>query len=90
MTPIDQYPAQSRSGVGIKVAALSSKTGPIAKAFLVNDLNQNLIISTKDGQTIKMDLQSVPTPSRVSQGVILIRLNNGDQVATATLTDGQT
>ena len=86
MTDIAQYPVQSRSGMGLKVALINDKTGSIAKAFLIDDLSQELIISTKSGQTIKIDLQAIPQSARVTQGVILIRLDAGDQVATATLT----
>ncbi len=86
MTSIEQYPQQNRAGTGLKVAIVNDKTGPIAKAFLIPDKNQEIIISTKEGQTIKMALSDVPTPARVSQGVILIRLESGDAVATATLT----
>jgi len=86
MTSIEQYPRQNRSGTGLKVAVVNDKTGPIAKAFLIKDKTQEIIISTKAGQTIKMSLNDVPTPARVSQGVILIRLDADDSVATATLT----
>ncbi|MBQ6449423.1 DNA gyrase subunit A [bacterium] len=85
MTAIEQYPQQNRAGTGLKVAIVNDKTGPIARAFLIKDKSQEIIISTKSGQTIKMALKDVPTPARVSQGVILIRLDD-DQVATATLT----
>jgi DNA gyrase subunit A len=86
MTAIKQYPVQSRAGMGLKVAVVNAKTGPIVKAFLVDDSFEEVIISSKDGQTLKTSLKSIPRPARVSQGVILIRLASGDQVATATLT----
>jgi len=88
MTDLEQYPVQNRAGTGLKVAIVNDKTGPIAKAFLINDRDDELIISTKNGQTIKLSLKGIPTPARVSQGVILIRLDNDDSVATATLTSG--
>lgn len=86
MTAIAQYPIQKRSGMGLKVAEINKKTGAIAQAFLIDERYEDLIISTKDGQTIKLALTGVPTTARVTQGVILIRLNSGDQVTTATLT----
>lgn len=85
MTDIKQYPTQSRAGMGLKVAIINEKTGPIVKAFLVNQTHEEVIISSRDGQTLKTPLKSLPTPARVSQGVILIRLAPGDSVATATL-----
>ncbi len=86
MTSIAQYPNQSRAGMGLKVAVVNEKTGPIAAAFLVDESYEDLIISSRDGQTLKMSLQNIPQPARVSQGVILIRLSDDDQVVTATLT----
>lgn len=86
MTTITQYPNQSRAGMGLKVAVVNEKTGPIAAAFLVDDSHEDVIISSRDGQTLKMSLQNIPQPARVSQGVILIRLSGDDQVVTATLT----
>ena len=85
MTDIKQYPTQSRAGMGLKVAIINEKTGPIVKAFLVNQTHEEVIISSRDGQTLKTPLKSLPTPARVSQGVILIRLAPEDSVATATL-----
>jgi DNA gyrase subunit A len=86
MTAIAQYPHQSRAGMGLKVAIVNEKTGPIVKAFLVNDLHEDLIISSSEGQTLKTSLGSIPALARVSQGVILIRLTPNDRVVTATLT----
>ena len=86
MTKIEGYPVQKRSGSGLKVAEVSSKTGNIVKAFLVGSEHEDVIISTNDGQTIKLLLKDVPVLSRSTQGVILIRLNGNDKVATATLT----
>lgn len=85
MTDIKQYPTQSRAGMGLKVAIVNEKTGPIVKAFLVDQSHEEVIISSRGGQTLKTSLKSLPTPARVSQGVILIRLSSDDEVATATL-----
>ncbi|MDO5561885.1 MAG: DNA gyrase subunit A [bacterium] len=87
MSKISDYPLQKRSGSGLKVAEINSKTGNIVKAFLVNETHEALIITTNEGQTIKLeiDMKSIPVLSRSTQGVILIRLNGNDRVATATL-----
>jgi DNA gyrase subunit A len=86
MTPIKQYPVQNRAGSGLKVAVINSKTGPVVKAFLVDEMMGEVIISTRDGQTLRTSLSAVRTHARVSQGVILIKISSNDQVATATLT----
>ena len=86
MTKIENYPLQKRSGSGLKVAEVNAKTGNIVKAFLVNQEHEGVIISTNEGQTIKLALKDIPLLSRSTQGVILIRLNSSDLVATAALT----
>ncbi len=86
MSKVEDYPLQKRSGSGLKVAEVNSKTGNIVKASLVNSEHEDVIISTNEGQTIKLALKNIPVLSRSTQGVILIRLNHTDKVATATLT----
>ncbi len=86
MTPIEGYPVQKRSGSGLKVAEVNKKTGNLSKAFLVKTCHEDVIISTNEGQTIKLAIKDIPILSRSTQGVILIRLNGNDQVATAALT----
>lgn len=87
-TPIDDYPVQKRSGMGVKVAKINTKTGPVAAAMMVTPDHDQLVISTQKGQAIKLAItkKSVPVLTRATQGVILMRLPKGDKVATATAT----
>lgn len=85
-TKLKNYPVQKRSGMGLKVAAINEKTGNVAQAIFVNDKCREIIISTKLGQTIKMpfDKKVIPTLSRTTQGVIMIRTKNNDTVISLT------
>ena len=87
-TQLEQYPVQKRSGMGVKVAAVTDKTGPVAAARMVTDEHKDVVISTQEGQTIKLPLtkKSIPTLTRPTQGVILMRLNKGDRVVAVALT----
>lgn len=88
-TALSQYPVQKRSGMGVKVAEITKRTGLVASARKVNsDEHKEVVISTKDGQTIKLPLtkKSIPTLTRPTQGVILMRLKGGDQVVAVALT----
>jgi DNA gyrase subunit A len=87
-TNLDDYPLQKRSGMGVKVAAITPKTGKVASARMITHLNEEVIISTQGGQTIKLPVsaKSIPVLTRPTQGVILMRLKAGDKVVTVALT----
>ena len=87
-TQLDQYPKQKRSGLGVKVAEINTKTGPLAGAILTTTEHKDVVITTKEGQTIKLPLtkKAIPILTRPTQGVILIRLKPNDEVAAVALT----
>jgi len=88
-TKLSAYPVQKRSGMGVKVADVTKKTGKIASVRLISPTHKKLVIGTSQGQTIKMPItkKSIPTLTRPTQGVILMRLKKGDQVVAVTLTE---
>lgn len=87
-TELSQYPLQKRSGMGVKVSVLTAKTGKISAARMVTHENEEIVISTKSGQTIKLPIEkkSIPVLGRATQGVILMRLNKIDKVVAVALT----
>ncbi len=88
-TKLDQYPKQKRSGMGVKVADITKRTGMVASARKVNtDEHSDLVITTLDGQTLKMPItkKSIPILTRPTQGVILMRLKGDNKVAAVALT----
>ena len=87
-TQLKEYPHQKRAGLGVKVAEITKKTGPVAAARLVTPEHRELVISTKDGQTMRLPMtkQSIPILTRPTQGVILMRVSDGDNIAAVALT----
>ena len=88
-TNLDQYPVQKRSGMGVKVAEITKKTGKVASARKVIAADhKEVVITTKEGQTIKLPLtkKSIPILTRPTQGVILMRLKKTDEVVAVALT----
>lgn len=77
-TPINEYPLQKRGGQGVKVAALSPKTGNIAAALMVDETIGEIIITTRDAQAIKLPVKNIPELKRPTQGVILMRFAKKD------------
>ena len=80
-TDLAQYRAQSRGGRGIKTMDVTTKTGPINEAAVVEP-EDTLMVITEKGITIKMDIATIRATSRSTQGVKLINLTGGDKVST--------
>jgi len=76
---------QGRGGQGVKAAQVTPKTGNIVTAEIVNKEMDTLVLTSNKGQLIKMDLKQVPTLQRQTQGVILMRVREGEKVAAATV-----
>jgi len=84
-TSVDQFRGQRRGGKGVKVAKVTPKTGKVAFAQVIPPNCQNVIITSKRGQVVKLELSSVPRRSRNTQGVFLMRFSNKtDHVSSAT------
>ncbi len=89
-TKIAQFTAHARGGVGIRSAVVNNKTGTLVGVKTLNgDDTQEVIIISKDGQTIRLGLQDIPELGRATQGVRIMRLNDGDRVVSLALVDKQ-
>jgi DNA gyrase subunit A len=81
ITKSNNFPSHKRGGVGIKAAVVTAKTGPIVSVrTLEADTSEVLLIST-NGQAIRVGLKDIPSLGRTTQGVRIMRLNDGDAVA---------
>lgn len=80
-TKVANFPSHKRGGVGIKAAVVTAKTGPIiAVRTLEENASEVLMISSK-GQAIRVGLKDIPTLGRTTQGVRIMRMGDGDAVA---------
>lgn len=87
-TPLDQYPLQNRGGQGLKVSEVTTKTGNLASAQLVDPNSDEILITTTSGQAIKLPIKNIPVLQRPTQGVILMRFAKaGDTVCAVTAID---
>jgi DNA gyrase subunit A len=84
-TPIDEYKIQNRGGSGIKTANVTDKTGPIVGAKIVTDDHSELIAISQKSQVIRTELDSIPVLGRATQGVRIMKLRDGDNIASLTL-----
>lgn len=83
---IVNYRLQNRGGSGIKTAKITKKTGEIVEALVLShNLEGDLLIVSRNGQTIRMNVKSIPCTGRDTQGVYLMRMKSDDKVATISL-----
>lgn len=82
-TNIKEYKVQKRGGSGIKTAKVTAKTGTLIVGAIVKDENEIIAVSQK-GQVIRVTLDSIPTSGRQTQGVTVMKLRTGDNIASIT------
>jgi len=75
------FPAHKRGGVGIKVAAVTAKTGPIVAVHTLDEKAKEVIMMSTKGQAIKVAMAEIPTLGRATQGVRIMKMSDGDAVA---------
>src|SRR6266545_863540 len=80
-TRIDEYPRKGRGGMGVKTVQLTEAKGKLAGARVVREGYQVMLISN-GGTVIRMPVEEVKRLGRSTQGVIVMRLREGEQVST--------
>jgi len=84
MTPVKEYKAQKRGGSGIKTAKVTSKTGKLIIGKVITDKYNEVVAISKHGQVIRISIEDMPTLGRQTQGVRIMRLREGDYIASMT------
>ncbi len=83
-TALKEYKVQKRGGSGIKTAKVTVKIGSIIVAKVVTPLLEELVAISKKSQVIRITMKDVPTLGRDTQGVRIMRLREGDTIASLT------
>ncbi len=83
---ITDWPLQGRAGSGVKAAEVTARNGKVMAAKVIEQDDQDILITSKGGQVIKLPIKDVPLLTRQTQGVILIRLANSSDVVSAVTT----
>jgi DNA gyrase subunit A len=83
LTPIEEYPSQGRGGQGVYTLNVTDKTGPlVGMRVVVDPAEEQLIVISEGGQVIRTPIENIRVTGRQTQGVIIMRLEEGDTVAT--------
>lgn len=83
-TSLDEYKVQGRGGSGIKTADVTPKTGEIIGAKVLTGQEQEeeeIVVISKKGQVIRTSTSEIPSLSRATQGVRIMKMREGDSIA---------
>ncbi len=83
-TALKEYKVQNRGGSGIKTMKVTSKTGDIMSAKVMTDEIDEIAAISKKSQVIRVETKEIPTLGRQTQGVRIMKLREGDFLASVT------
>jgi DNA gyrase subunit A len=79
---LDEFRRMHRGSQGVRLISLEgAKTGRVAAVELVDEQDEELLLISKSGQVVRTDVKSVNHYGSQARGVIVMRLNEGDEVA---------
>lgn len=81
---LEDYRVTNRGGKGVSTLKITDKTGTTVAIKAVTDTD-DLIITTTKGIMIRMEMANLRVMGRATQGVKLIRLDDGDEIADVTV-----
>ena len=81
MSKLSEYKVQKRGGSGIKTAKVTPKTGEVMTGLIVADREGEIVAISKNSQVIRVVLKEVPILGRQTQGVRIMKLREGDSIA---------
>jgi DNA gyrase subunit A len=79
-TAVDEYRFTNRGGKGVKTINVTEKTGALVSMLDVAG-SEDIMITCKSGVTIRMPVSGISEQGRATQGVKLIRIDEGDEIA---------
>ncbi len=85
-TDVSEFRVQSRGGKGIMAMRLTERTGLMAAQLLVHE-DEDIMLITDDGTIIRMPVSDISTIGRVSQGVRVMRVEEGSHIVCVTATE---
>jgi DNA gyrase subunit A len=87
-TSVEEYRITNRGGKGVKTINVTEKTGKLVGILDVSE-KEDLMITCRSGITIRMNVSAISEQGRATQGVKLIRLDEGDEIAAITKIEDQ-
>ncbi len=85
ITKSGQFSPHNRGGVGIKAGVVTAKTGRAVDVRIIPNREGDVLMISKQGQVIRLKLSQIPVIGRSTQGVRIMRMASGDQIASIAL-----
>ncbi|MEK7227439.1 MAG: DNA gyrase subunit A [Patescibacteria group bacterium] len=80
-TKLSEYKVQGRGGSGILTSKVTVKTGKVMASQIVTEEESEVIAISKKSQVVRVALDEVPVLGRSTQGVRIMKLREGDSLA---------
>lgn len=80
-TDLDEYKVQGRGGSGILTSKVTDKTGEVMASQIVTEEEAEVVAISKKSQVVRVNLDEIPVLGRSTQGVRIMKLREGDSLA---------
>jgi DNA gyrase subunit A len=80
-TELGEYKVQGRGGSGILTSKVTDKTGKVIASQIVTEKEEEVVAISKKSQVVRVDLAEIPVLGRQTQGVRIMKLREGDAIA---------
>jgi DNA gyrase subunit A len=80
-TEAGEYKTQKRGGSGILTMNVTDKTGQVISAKVITEEDSELVAMSKKSQVVRIDIKEIPVLGRSTQGVRVMKLREGDSLA---------
>jgi len=82
MTLLKEYTKQKRGGTGIFTFRVTPKTGPVSVARVMDHPKAEIVVISEKSKVIRSSVDAIPTLGRQTSGVKVMKIEEGDRVAT--------
>lgn len=80
LTKADQYRIQTRGGKGLRVMKANERSGELFNSFYVEDLEDDVVVTTKKGYSNARPLSEFNVTNRSTTGVKLVKIAEDDEL----------
>ncbi|KND48842.1 MAG: DNA gyrase, A subunit [Parcubacteria bacterium C7867-005] len=80
-TDLSEYKCQGRGGSGILTSKVTDKTGKVMASQIVTEESEEVVAISKKSQVVRVDIKEIPVLGRQTQGVRIMKLRDGDSLA---------
>ncbi|MDD3662115.1 MAG: DNA gyrase subunit A [Candidatus Dojkabacteria bacterium] len=80
-TALSKYPLQGRAGQGVFTFRVTEKTGNLVVAIITDTQPKEIVLISRGGNVIRQNTEQIPTLTRQTSGVRLMKMHKGDSVA---------